>query len=37
MQKGYMNNTITYTIIVLSQKIFKQISKVLCNWVHDIW
>ena len=27
---------ITYTIIVLSRKIFKQISEVLCNRVHDI-
>ena len=31
MRKGYLKNTITYTIIVLSQIIFKQISKVLCN------
>ena len=30
MRKGYLKNTITYTIIVLSQKIFKQISEVLC-------
>ena len=28
MQKGYLKNTITYTIIVLSWKIFKQISEV---------
>ena len=27
---------ITYTIMVLSRKIFKQISEVLCNRVHDI-
>ena len=31
MRRGYLKNTITYTIIVLSQIIFKQISKVLCN------
>ena len=28
---------ITYSIIVLSRKILKQISEVLCNRVHDIW
>ena len=27
----------TYTIIILSRKIFKQITEVLCNMVHDIW
>ena len=28
---------ITYSIIVLSRKIFKQISEVACNRAHDIW
>ena len=31
MRKGCLKNTITYTIIVLSRKIFKEISEVLCN------
>ena len=31
MRKGYLKNTITHTIIVLTQKIFKQISEILCN------
>ena len=35
MGKGYLKNTITYAIIVLSRKIFKQISEVLCNRAHD--
>ena len=37
MGKGYLKNTITYAIIVLSRKIFKQISEVLCNRAHDVW
>ena len=28
MRKDYLKNTITHTIIVLSQKIFKQISEI---------
>ena len=31
MQKGDLKNTLTYTIILLSQKIFKQITDVLSN------
>ena len=31
MRKDYLKNTITHTIIVLSQKMFKQISEILCN------
>ena len=31
MRKGCLKNTITYTIIILSRKIFKEISEVLCN------
>ena len=31
MRKGSLKNTITHTIIVLTQKIFKQISEILCN------
>ena len=38
VRKGYLKNTITNTvIIVLSRKIFKQISEVLCNRVNDVW
>ena len=37
MLKAYLKNTITYSIMPLSQKIFKQISEVLCNRVHDAW
>ena len=37
VQKGYLKNTITYTIIALSHKMFKQISEVLCNRVHNVW